>query len=221
VDFKRSLITFRDTKNGSTGTVRMNATARMLLESLPHPINPSLPVFTVDRHKVRYRFDLAVEKAGIKRCCAGCRQVQVARPAPSAATELIARGATLNDVRDFLRHKTLAMTLRYAHLLDDRRANTAALLDQSAPTGRKPLESRRPVAETVRVDDRSADISRVRLYLPVCGSASGLVSCADFKSVGSRGNPAPVGSIPTRFRQSSRLAGPRRSRNLCGPHPVP
>src|SRR5882672_4656080 len=34
------------------------------------------------------------------------------------------------------------------------------------------------------------------------GSASGLVSCADFKSVGSRGNPAPVGSIPTRFRQS-------------------
>src|SRR5438445_2905139 len=34
-----------------------------------------------------------------------------------------------------------------------------------------------------------------------CGSASGLVSCADFKSVGSRGNPALVGSIPTRFRQ--------------------
>src|SRR5512145_1512019 len=33
------------------------------------------------------------------------------------------------------------------------------------------------------------------------GSASGLVSCADFKSVGSRGNPALVGSIPTRFRQ--------------------
>jgi len=42
-------------------------------------------------------------------------------------------GATLNDVRDFLRRKTLAMTLRYAHLLDDRRANTAALLDQPLP----------------------------------------------------------------------------------------
>src|SRR5439155_26106865 len=50
-----------------------------------------------------------------------------------AATDLLARGATLNDVRDFLRHKTLAMTLRYAHLLDDRRANTAALLAQPAP----------------------------------------------------------------------------------------
>jgi len=45
------------------------------------------------------------------------------------------------------------------------------------------------------------------------GSESGLVSCADFKSVGSRGNPAPVGSIPTRFRQ---LAGVDSSSNL--PH---
>ncbi len=52
-----------------------------------------------------------------------------------AETELIARSATLNDVRDFLRHKTLAITLRYSHLLDDRRANTPALLDQPASKG--------------------------------------------------------------------------------------
>ncbi len=152
VDFKRSLITFRDTKNGSTGTVRMNATTRALLESLPRPINPSLPVFTVDRQKIRYRFDLAVDQAGLKRPCA-CLQANEGKPDRTcstcggkgvdkfkfhdlrhqAATDLIARGATLNDVRDFLRHKTLAMTLRYAHLLDDRRANTAALLDQPLP----------------------------------------------------------------------------------------
>jgi len=50
-----------------------------------------------------------------------------------AATELLDRGATLNDVRDFLRHKTMSMTLRYGHLLKGRRASTAALLDQPAP----------------------------------------------------------------------------------------
>ncbi len=50
-----------------------------------------------------------------------------------------------------------------------------------------------------------ASISRVLLYLAGCGSASGLVSCADFKSVGSRGDPALVGSIPTRFRQFLRF----------------
>src|SRR5262249_58917894 len=59
VDFKKGIITFRDTKNGSTGTVRMNATTRALLESLPRPINSSVPVFRVDRQQARYRFGLA------------------------------------------------------------------------------------------------------------------------------------------------------------------
>jgi len=105
----------------------------------------------------RYRFDLAVEKAGLKRPRA-CRRGDTAR-APDdacstcggsgvdklkfhdlrhqAATDLIARDATFDDVRDFLRHKTLAMTLRYRHLLDDRRANTAVLLDPPAPEGQE------------------------------------------------------------------------------------
>jgi len=157
VDFKSALIRFRDTKNGSTGTVRMNATARALLESLPRPINSSLPVFTVGRAKLRCGFDLAVDQAGLKRACACLQGDSDSDPDDAcstcgatgvdkfkfhdlrhqAATELIARGATLNDVRDFLRHKTLAMTLRYAHLLDDRRADTAALLDLPAPGGQE------------------------------------------------------------------------------------
>ncbi|HYS04942.1 MAG TPA: site-specific integrase [Candidatus Dormibacteraeota bacterium] len=154
IDFKRGIITFRDAKNGCTGTVEMNATTRSLLEGLPRPINPSLPVFSVDRQKLRYRFDLAVEAAGLKRPCA-CLAANEGKPDRScstcggkgvdkfkfhdlrhqAATELLDRGATLNDVRDFLRHKTLAMTLRYGHLLKGRRASTAALLDQPAPEG--------------------------------------------------------------------------------------
>src|SRR5207245_378707 len=51
-----------------------------------------------------------------------------------AATDLLTRGADLNDVRDFLRHKSMTMTLRYAHLVDARRKRTAHLLDQPAPT---------------------------------------------------------------------------------------
>ena len=131
----------------------MNATTRTLLESLPKPISQALPVFTIRRQKLRNDFEDAVEKAGLKRPCACLQGDPDAEPDRScstcggtgidkfkfhdlrhqAATDLIARGATLNDVRDFSRHRTLAMTLRYAHLLDDRRANTAALLDQPAP----------------------------------------------------------------------------------------
>jgi integrase len=60
-----------------------------------------------------------------------------------AATDLLSLGATLNDVRDFLRHKSVQMTLRYAHLVRDRRVKTAALLDALAPT-----TSRTPTAGT-------------------------------------------------------------------------
>jgi integrase len=47
-----------------------------------------------------------------------------------AATDLLTLGAGLNDVRDFLRHKSMTMTLRYAHLIRERRKATAGLLDR-------------------------------------------------------------------------------------------
>ncbi len=43
---------------------------------------------------------------------------------------MLTLGAGLNDARDFLRHKSMAMTLRYAHLVENRRKDTARLLDQ-------------------------------------------------------------------------------------------
>jgi integrase len=46
-----------------------------------------------------------------------------------AATDLLTMGAGLNDARDFLRHKSATMTLRYAHLIEERRTWTARLLD--------------------------------------------------------------------------------------------
>ena len=38
----------------------------------------------------------------------------------------------MNDVRDFLRHKSMTMTLRYAHLIGERQEQTARLLDSLA-----------------------------------------------------------------------------------------
>ena len=49
-----------------------------------------------------------------------------------AATALITAGATLYDVQTFLRHKSPAMAQRYGHMVRERRARTAALLDAQA-----------------------------------------------------------------------------------------
>jgi len=162
VDFKRGLLTFRDTKTGKNQTVVMNRTVRALLEDLPAPRDRSQRVFprpagalnessflvTIDR-----AWKDACRKARIGAAC-GC-QKRTADQKPEekcrycrgtgispdfrfhdlrhqAATDLLTAGRTLNDVRDFLRHRTPAMTLRYAHLVESRREETAYALDQAA-----------------------------------------------------------------------------------------
>jgi integrase len=154
VDFKRGILTFRDTKNGEDGTVKMNETTRALLESLPAPMNRSQRVFPhVGKMKLYRDWRRACRKAriGVQCGCVGqprdpksrkkCRTCRDTGIIPDfrfhdlrhqAATDLLTRGANLNDVRDFLRHKTSAMTLRYAHLVEDRREQTARLLDALA-----------------------------------------------------------------------------------------
>ncbi len=47
----------------------------------------------------------------------------------SHASFLVQAGVPLNTVRDILGHRSLAMTLRYAHLSPDARQEAVALLD--------------------------------------------------------------------------------------------
>ena len=124
VDFNRDLITFRDTKNGETGYVEMNVTVRALLESMPPPISRSQRVFPpVKIERLRKAWLTACSKAKIE-------DFHFHDLRHQAATDLLTLGADLNDVRDFLRHKSMAMTLRYAHLVKARRSHTSRLLDR-------------------------------------------------------------------------------------------
>ena len=133
VDAKRGILTLRETKGGGDGRIRMNLTVRALLESLPPPIDRSQRVFGLENTPATW--------ARISRAwMAACRAAKITDfrfhdLRHQAATDLLTLGAGINDVRDFLRHKSMTMTLRYAHLVGERQEQTACLLDSLAGPG--------------------------------------------------------------------------------------
>jgi len=128
VDFKRGQITFRGTKNGEDGRVEMNDTTAALLKSLPAPIERTQRVFQLENTAACW---MRIRRAWEEACdTAKVRNFHFHDLRHQAATDLLTLGAGLNDVRDFLRHKSMVMTLRYAHLVEGRRKSTARLLDQ-------------------------------------------------------------------------------------------
>jgi integrase len=138
VDQARGTLTLRETKTGRDQVVRINATVDALLKSLPAPIDRSQLVFRrEDAPATWMEMSRAWKAACIK---AKVKDYRWHDQRHQAATELITRGATLYDVQGFLRHRTPAMSARYAHLTDDRREATARLLDARSPktaTGRR------------------------------------------------------------------------------------
>ncbi len=133
VDAKRGIITLRETKNGEYGRIRMNETVRALLASLPRPIDRSQRVFGLDHTPATWGRIYRAWRAA-------CRAAKITDfhfhdLRHQAATDLLTLGAGINDVRDFLRHKSMSMTLRYAHLIGERQEQTARLLDSLGGAG--------------------------------------------------------------------------------------
>ncbi len=127
VDFKHGMLTYRDTKNGESVTVPMNETTRALLSSLPVPIDRGQRVFQNDS---RAEFRGRVRRAWTKACSkAKITDFHFHDLRHQAATDLRHLGVDLGDVMEFLRHKSMAMTLRYAHIKDEKKRAAACALD--------------------------------------------------------------------------------------------
>ena len=132
VDMKRRRITFREAKTGRNQVIVMNETTKALLDLLPSSIDRSQRVFTLPSAEgnkpaaglMKLRRDWAAACLAAKVTDFHFHDLR-----HQAATDLLTMGAGLNDARDFLRHKSATMTLRYAHLIEERRTWTARLLD--------------------------------------------------------------------------------------------
>lgn len=131
VDVEAGRITLTDTKNSEGRTIFMNETVKTIFNEVGRRGDIVFPV-TVGMMKKDY--DEAVKKAGIE-------DFTFHDLRHTFASNLAMQGVELNDIRELLGHKSIAMTLRYAHLSPAHKSKALTILDK--------IWSQNPPQETV------------------------------------------------------------------------
>jgi len=116
VDQKNRILTLRETKDGTTARVPFNDEVWLALETMPRVAgNPYLfPGRWGRRDNIKRAWADALNRAGIA-------DFHFHDLRHTFASHLVMAGVDLNTVRELMRHKTLDMTLRYAHLAPEHR----------------------------------------------------------------------------------------------------
>ncbi len=133
VDLKQRLVylTSMDQKNGRYGSVPLNTEARAaLLSRANHRATycPDSPWVFCDRQgrriqNIRKGFDSACARAGIE-------DFHPHDLRHTCATWLVQNGVSIREVAEILRHKTIQVTMRYAHLAPDNVRSAVEKLEQ-------------------------------------------------------------------------------------------
>ncbi|MBS0627335.1 MAG: site-specific integrase, partial [Verrucomicrobia bacterium] len=114
VDFLQKRITLNETKNGDMGMVPLVGLAHQLLKKLSEQrsIVTSLLFPSKDPKKpidIRSAWEVALKRAKISNYSFHCNR-------HSCASYLLAGGASLGQIQEILRHKSIALSKRYSHL---------------------------------------------------------------------------------------------------------
>ena len=113
VNLRERLIEITEQKNGQYSTIPLNSTTVDTLRAIPHRLDSDYvfpgkvqgkPYYDLFRH-----FERAVKAAKLER-------VNFHTLRHTAASHLVMAGVDLATVQEIMRHKTITMTLRYAHL---------------------------------------------------------------------------------------------------------
>ncbi|MDD5008170.1 MAG: site-specific integrase [Syntrophorhabdaceae bacterium] len=130
IDFEKGIIYLRDTKNGDNREVYLNELAKKALIAVrKHPNSPY--VFCGPNGKpytnVRRSFFTALKKCGIN-------DFHFHDLRHTFASQLVMAGIDLNTVRDLMGHKSIEMTLRYAHLSPDHKKRAIEIFGRRMDT---------------------------------------------------------------------------------------
>ena len=128
IDLERKLLTLPKTKNGSSRVIRLNSVALAAFQQLRTDSKSNGVVFRNTEGEplegTRAWFEPTIEETGIENYTWHCNR-------HTFASRLVMAGVDLRTVADLMGHKTIQMTMRYAHLAPDHRANAVERLVSS------------------------------------------------------------------------------------------
>lgn len=127
VDLKNGFILLDITKNGERREIPINQTLKHTLKGVVRRVDS--PYVFVDREGREYRevkrsFTSALRKVGIK-------DFRFHDLRHTFASHLVMAGVDITTVRELLGHKSLTMTLRYAHLAPSHKVKAVDILDNT------------------------------------------------------------------------------------------
>ncbi len=131
VDLKHGFIILDNTKNGERREIPINATLREVLHRTPRRIEEQgdeNPYVFIDKYGKPYKdikrsFSSALRRAGIK-------DFHFHDLRHTFASQLVMAGIDITTIKELLGHKSLTMTLRYAHLAPAHKVKALDLLNK-------------------------------------------------------------------------------------------
>jgi len=128
VDLKHGFILLEITKNGERREIPINHTLRKTLMALPRCLDTPYVFFDLRTGKpyknIKRSFASTCKRAGIK-------DFRFHNLRHTFASHLVMAGVDLTTVKELLGHKTLTMTLRYAHLAPSHKIKAVNVLDSN------------------------------------------------------------------------------------------
>ena len=128
VDLRHGFILLDVTKNGERREIPINETLRGILQGLTRRLD--IPYVFYDNatgksyQDVKRSFNTALRRAGIK-------DFKFHDLRHTFASHLVMAGVDITTVKELLGHKTLTMTLRYAHLAPSHKVKAVDILDST------------------------------------------------------------------------------------------